>query len=141
MIGDLVGEVDVVARVFDNDFADGLISAAVGGESVQAAGRQQHGPIHTQRALVAQQPLVVTAAVVRVLMQIDDFLPGLADERLAGQGGDGERGGGRSQKLAAGEGVHESSVSFTKVRLAPRQGDFFLSVVKTGPATYAAQGQ
>ena len=87
MVGDLVGEVDVVVWVFDDDLAHGLVAAAVGGESVQAASREQHGPLHAQRALVAKHAFVVSAAVIGVLMQVDDFLFGLAAKRLAGHGG------------------------------------------------------
>ena len=139
MVGDLVREVDVVAGVFDGNPADGLVAAAVGGEPVQAAGRQQDGPPRAQSLLMAEQPLIVSAAVVGVLMQVDDLLFGFAAKRPAGQGGGGGCRGGGGQKVTAGQRFHVRELAGARLVFPLGQGDFFLGVVKSDRAAYASQ--
>ena len=110
MIRDLVGEVNVVFWILDDHPAHRLVAPADRAKAKLAAGRQQHGPLDAKRLLVPEQPFIVAAAVVRVLVQVDDLLLIFSAKRLAGQGGGGDRGAGCGQKLpSVGERVHEKN--------------------------------
>ena len=92
VIRDLVCEVNVVFWILDDHPAHRLVATADCAEAKFSPGWQQHGPLDAHRLLVPEQPFIVAAAVVGVLVQIDDFLLILPAERLAGQGGSGDRG-------------------------------------------------
>ncbi|SPF36133.1 hypothetical protein SBA4_1820003 [Candidatus Sulfopaludibacter sp. SbA4] len=89
-IGQLVSEEPILLRVLARDGDHGVVAARASGEGISGSGGQKDGPADAHLTLVRNQFGIATAAVVGVLVDIDDRL-----------GGPGRHGSGESQQESA----------------------------------------
>ena len=108
VICDLIRKIRVLTGMFLDEIDDGLGPAALGIEAIEAAGGKQDRVRDAQRFLMRNQLGVGAAAVVRVLVNVDD---GFGSFLLGGKGDCRKRAGGRQQKFAPG--LHHARRGFT----------------------------